>query len=51
MTDKPEVPAPLAHKERVEYAYMRVDDDEFVVFERQNHQAWVQSDTTVPIKQ
>ncbi|UBF23399.1 hypothetical protein HATV-3_gp49 [Haloarcula tailed virus 3] len=50
MTHNPDVPAPLAHKERVEYASMRIDD-EFVVFERQNPQAWVQSDTTVPIKQ
>jgi len=48
---EPEIPAPLAHKERVEYAYMRVNNDEFVVFVRGNPQAWVQSDTTMAVIQ
>jgi hypothetical protein len=46
----PDIPAPLVHKERVEYASMKIDD-EFAIYERQNHQAWVQSDRTMAVIQ
>jgi hypothetical protein len=50
MTHNPEVPAPLAHKERVEYASMKIDD-EFAIYERENHQAWIQSNKTMAVRQ
>jgi hypothetical protein len=47
---EPEIPAPLAHKERVKYASMKIDGD-FTIYERENHQAWVQPDKTMAVIQ
>ncbi|MFB6166596.1 MAG: hypothetical protein ABEJ31_15665 [Haloarculaceae archaeon] len=31
------------------YAELRIGDDEFVIYDRQNHEAWIQSDVAVEI--
>ena len=32
------------------YAQLRLDDDEFVIYDRENHTAWVQSSVAVSLE-
>lgn len=32
------------------YAELTLDDDAFVIYDRENHQAWIQSTVAVPIE-
>jgi len=39
------------HRDRPEdrYAQLRLDDDEFVIYDREDHRAWVQSSVAVSL--
>ncbi|MFC7134206.1 MULTISPECIES: DUF7331 family protein [Salinibaculum] len=34
-------------EERARYAELTIGDEEFVIYDRENHQAWLQSDAAV----
>jgi len=36
-------------EERRRYAELNVGDEEFVIYDRENHQAWIQSTVAVPV--
>lgn len=36
-----------ATDEHARYAELNIDDEEFVIYDRQNHQAWLQSSVAV----
>ena len=33
------------------YAELTIGADEFVIYDRENHQAWIQSSTAVPVNE
>ena len=35
--------------ERRRYAELNIGDEEFVIYDRENHQAWIQSTVAVPV--
>jgi hypothetical protein len=38
-------------EERRRYAELNVGDEEFVIYDRENHQAWIQSTVAVPVEE
>lgn len=40
---------PDANEKSRRYAELTIGDDEFVIYDRQNHQAWIQSDVAEPL--
>ena len=42
--------ADVAGNETTRYAELSIGDDEFVIYDRENHQAWIQSSKTVPVR-
>ncbi len=37
--------------ERRRYAELNIGDEEFVIYDRENHQAWIQSTVAVPVEE
>ena len=38
-------------EERRRYAELNIGDEEFVIYDRENHQAWIQSTVAVPVEE
>jgi hypothetical protein len=38
-------------EERRRYAELTIGDEEFVIYDRENHQAWIQSTVAVPVEE
>ncbi len=51
MSDHPDLDHPAAPDQRTAhlYACIRTGGDEYVIYDRQNPTAWIQSDTSYPI--
>jgi hypothetical protein len=45
------MPVPERDNEERRYSGLNIGDDEFAVYDRENHQAWVQSTRSVPLRQ
>ncbi|MFB6185044.1 MAG: hypothetical protein ABEI96_10855 [Haloarculaceae archaeon] len=40
---------PVEDEQRRRYAELTIGDDEYVVYDRENHHAWIQSTVAVPV--
>jgi len=49
-TDNPNA-RPEAGDETRRYAELNIGDEEFVIYDRENHQAWLQSTVAVPVEE
>ncbi len=38
-------------EERPRYAELNIGDEEFVIYDRENHEAWIQSTEAVPVEE
>ena len=41
----------VTSEETRRYAELNIGDEEFVIYDRQNHQAWLQSTVAVPVEE
>jgi len=42
---------PAIESETRRYAELSIGDEEFVIYDRENHQAWLQSTVAVPVEE
>ncbi len=47
-TDKPD--DSVAEEEQERYAELNIGDEEYVIYDRENHQAWIQSSVAVTVR-
>jgi hypothetical protein len=40
----------VADEEQERYAELNIGDEEFVIYDRENHQAWIQSSVAVTVR-
>ncbi len=40
----------VAAEEQERYAELNIGDEEFVIYDRENHQAWIQSSAAVTVR-
>lgn len=43
--------APVADEESERYAELNIGDEEFVIYDRENHQAWIQSTEALVVEE
>ncbi|WP_424019179.1 DUF7331 family protein [Halorientalis pallida] len=37
------------NSQQPQYAELNIGEDEFVIYDRENHQAWIQSSVSIPV--